>query len=339
MSVGFRSLAGAAVAAAVVVTMAGCGEATDGGKGASKTVRIGWEKTTADAALYHMKDLAAKYGVKVELKEFARHPDIKTAMVNGSIDFGSVTAPDLAFALDSGSKAVTALAGEGRGGDYLQCRKGVNPQSWEDLSVRKYRFKTFAGGIAWLKLMASLHENGIDAEKVGLEKIAGGPPDMALLIKTKEADIGTNVDPFVAQGKINGDSDYCNLDINASKIGSLNALFSAKSSLVKSDPELVEKVLDMYLASVKDLQGDTDLWAKVYESYSGLPADVATQAIAHVKLDVIIPEEEIVTAAAFMLDQGLITRDIETEVRSSLAFDILAKATGKSAEELGKSSS
>jgi ABC-type nitrate/sulfonate/bicarbonate transport system substrate-binding protein len=319
-----------------LATACGNGDVAPGHQAEKPKIRIGWEKTTADASLYYMKELGAERGIDVQLTEFPRHPDIKTALLNGSIDFGSVTAPDLIYSLDSGSDAIRVLAGEGRGGDYLQCRSGVNPTTWKELENSKLRIRTFAGGIAWLKLMVSLSDNHVDTNKLAMEKIAGGPPDMAILIKTKQAEIATNVDPFVARGKLQGDSDYCNLDINKSRMGSVNALFSGRTDFVKTDAGVTEQVLSLYLDSVKKLSTDHALWARVYEEYSGLSDDVAKQAIKKVELDVAVPEENLQFAASFMHENGLVKTDVSDKLDAALNYDVLAKLTGRTADDLGR---
>jgi ABC-type nitrate/sulfonate/bicarbonate transport system substrate-binding protein len=302
----------------------------------ARAVRLAWEKTAMDAVVYHMPELAAAADLQFELREFPRHPDIKTALANGSIDFGTVTTPDLIFNLDAGNTGIIALAGEALGGDYLAMKKGLDLKSWADLRRPDLRIRTFAGGIAWLKFMVSLRDNGIAPASLNIQKIAGGPPDMALILKTGQADVVTNVDPHIAQGVHDGYAAYAPLDINKSSIGGLNAVFATRTSLLKEKPDLVEDVLRVYLRSMELLQGDRTRWLRVYRSYSGLPEDVAKESLSHITLSSNLPQRELVTAAKFMAQEKLAKTDVSGELPKYLNFDLLSKVTKKSPAELGR---
>lgn len=289
-----------------------------------------------DAVIIRMSELAEGTDLEIELSEFPRHPDIATALQNGTIDFGTVTTPDLMFMLDRGGSA-EVLAGEALGGDYLAMRAGTDLNDWADLESGDLRIRTFAGGIAWLKFMASLSDNGIDPESIGAEPIAGGPPDMALLLKTDQADLVTNVDPHVAQGVLEGYAEYAPLDINQSRIGGLNAMFSVRSDLFEDDPELVSRVLNLYVEAHKDLEANPDEWLRVYRSYSGLEEDVARESLSHIELDYSLPQAELIEAANFMHDQGLTEANVSDQLGGHLRYDLLAEATGEDASALGQS--
>jgi hypothetical protein len=115
----------------------------------------------------------------------------------------------------------------------------------------------------------------------------------------------------------------------------LNALFAVRTEVLKQNPALVNKALGLYLASVRDLASDASLWASVYESYSGLPANIASQAIGHVKLNIGMPQKEILAASEFMRQQGLIKQNIQKSVQQSLHYAALAEATGRTPADLG----
>jgi len=329
-----RSRRGVGVALLIAVAMFVAGGTASAQE--ARAVKVGWEKTAMDAVVYNMPQLAGPAKLQLQMQEFPRHPDIKTALANGTIDFGTVTMPDLMFNLDAGNTGIVALAGEALGGDYLAMRKGLDVKTWADLQRPNVRIRTFAGGIAWLKFMVSLRDNRIPVSSLNMNKIAGGPPDMSLILKTGQADVVTNVDPHIAQGVHDGYAEYAPLDINRSSIGGLNAVFAVRTSLLKEKPDLVEAVLRVYLQSMAQLQSDKDTWIRVYRKYSGLPEAVAKESLGRITLTPGIPQKELVTAAKFMAEDKLTKRDVSKELTEYLNYDLLGKITKKGALELGR---
>ena len=80
---------------------------------------------------------------------------------------------------------------------------------------------------------------------------------------------------------------------------------------------------------------DTERWARIYAEKAGLPEPVAAEAIRTTQLDATLPLETIKRISKFLSDNGVITRDVSGEVADNYDYDFLAKATGKSPEQLG----
>jgi hypothetical protein len=76
-------------------------------------------------------------------------------------------------------------------------------------------------------------------------------------------------------------------------------------------------------------------WARIYAEKAGLPEPVAAEAIRTTKLDATLPLETIKRISKFLSDNGVITRDVSGEVGEHYSYEFLAKATGKSPDELG----
>jgi hypothetical protein len=80
---------------------------------------------------------------------------------------------------------------------------------------------------------------------------------------------------------------------------------------------------------------DTARWAKIYAEKAGLPENVAAESIRTTRLDHTLPLESIKRISKFLSDNGVITRDVSGEIAQHYTYDFLAKATGKSPEQLG----
>src|SRR6185437_7111873 len=74
-------------------------------------IKLGWQKVPPLAPNYLMAQEAKKYGLDIELVEFNRYTDMRVALENGSIDFGSFGPGDMALSADTGRSNAVALAG------------------------------------------------------------------------------------------------------------------------------------------------------------------------------------------------------------------------------------
>ena len=80
-----------------------------------------------------------------------------------------------------------------------------------------------------------------------------------------------------------------------------------------------------------------ELYVEVKQSAekAGLPENVAAESIRTTQLDPTLPLESIKRISKFLSDNGVITRDVSGEIAQHYTYDFLAKATGKSPEQLG----
>jgi hypothetical protein len=75
--------------------------------------------------------------------------------------------------------------------------------------------------------------------------------------------------------------------------------------------------------------------ARIYAEKAGLPENVAAESIRTTELDPTLPLESIKRISKFLSDNGVITRDVSGEIGGHYDYDFLAKATGKSPDQLG----
>ena len=61
----------------------------------------------------------------------------------------------------------------------------------------------------------------------------------------------------------------------------------------------------------------------------------AAESIRTTRLDPTLPLESIKRISKFLSDNGVITRDVSGEIAQHYTYEFLAKATGKSPEQLG----
>jgi sulfonate transport system substrate-binding protein len=87
---------------------------------------------------------------------------------------------------------------------------------------------------------------------------------------------------------------------------------------------------------VKIAQADPQRFAKIYAEKAGLPEAVTTEAIRYTRFDVALPLESIRRISKFLSDNGVIARDVSGEVGQYYTYELLSRATGRSAVDLGQ---
>ena len=301
-------------------------------------IKLGWQKVPPLAPNYLMAQEAKKYGLDIELVEFNRYTDMRVALENGSIDFGSFGPGDMALSADTGRSNAVALAGEATGVDLLAKRAGIGKVSWKDLASGQIPFGSFGAGIAWVKTVATMDEHGYDFGKVNEIKIAGTIYDVMQTLKAGSTKVVMDVEPAIAQGVKEGYAEYADeLDINSSSLGGQNALFIANRKMLER-PEVVQLVLRDYVDQITRLQRDPALWTQTYQAYTGIDKSVAEMSLQRVHLGLRFSQDELSNFAKFLVKKGLAKHDsLPDTVRAQYVYDPLAKVTGKSPAELGKS--
>jgi ABC-type nitrate/sulfonate/bicarbonate transport system substrate-binding protein len=104
---------------------------------------------------------------------------------------------------------------------------------------------------------------------------------------------------------------------------------------MEKNRDAVQKLVNSYVSVLELARKDTGRWAKIYAEKAGLPEKVAAESIRTTKLDPTLPLESIKRISKFLSDNGVITRDVSGEIAQHYTYDFLAKATGKSPEQLG----
>jgi ABC-type nitrate/sulfonate/bicarbonate transport system substrate-binding protein len=302
------------------------------------SVKIGWQRIPMLAASYLIGQNAKSHGLNVELIHFNRYSDMRVALENGSIDFGSFGPTDVNVVADAGEPNFVVIAGQAKGGDLIAKKAGMGPVTWDQVAAGKIPFGSFGGGIAWLKTVATMDEKGLDFGKVDEIKVAGTIQDVMQNVKVGKTQVTMNVDPAIAQAVVEGYAEYADeLDINNSKLGGQNSLFAANKKILDK-PAVLDAVLRAYVTETKRLQDDRDLWISTYQEYTGVERKVAELSLQRVHLDLTFSEDHLRNFSKFMYDKGLARKaNLVDRIGKYYNYMPLSKITGKSPEELGKS--
>ena len=103
---------------------------------AEDVVRLGNLKFAHYGAVWYMKEIAPKYGLKIEEKIFAKGLDIIPGILSGDIDIAA-SALDAAIAGRAAGAPVYVVAGFAKGGVRIVGRSDLNLKKISDLKGKK----------------------------------------------------------------------------------------------------------------------------------------------------------------------------------------------------------
>src|SRR5262245_32713313 len=297
-------------------------------------IKQGMLNVPALSPLWLLPEEAGKYNIQIETVMFQRFADARTALVSGDIHLTAFGPQDISLALGQGAKTLVGVAGVGSGNDCLVVRKGEDIKSWNEIADK--RIGIGAGSISWLKFAASAQENGLQYNKLKIVNIVGGGGNYLKALQNKEIDMAEVWQPFCAQGIPDGFSAYPTLDHHrANAVGGLIAVLAGNRPFSEQNRDAVQRLVISYLDVLALAKKDNTRWAKIYAEKAGLPENVAAESIRTTDLDATLPLESIKRISKFLSDNGVITRDVSGEIGEHYTYDFLAKATGKSPEQLG----
>ena len=298
-------------------------------------VKQGMANVPALSPLWLLPEEAAKYNVQVEQVIFQRFADERTALAAGDLDIAAFGPQDIILGLGQGAKSMVGVAGVGSGNDCLLVRKGEDVKDWGGIAPK--RIGIGAGSISWLKFAAAVQENGLDYGKLRIVNIMGGGGNYLKSLQGKEIDLAVVWHPFCAQGITEGWAQYPTITHNATKtVGGLIAILALNRGFMDKQREAAQRLVSAYVDVVKIAQADPQRFAKIYAEKAGLPDSVTAEAIRYTRFDVALPLESIKGIAKFLFDNGVIARDVSGEVAQYHTYEFLARATGRSAADLGQ---
>lgn len=212
--------------------------------------------------------------IDFEIVLFDTSTDIKNAIVSGSIDFGVTGAASVVSGVAQG-EGVTIVASSADGGTRIVAAEHVG--SVEDLAGATIGYPM--GATQEILLKRTLEANGIDpAEDVELVNLPFSDMAGALSSGQVDAFISAEVGPSIA---IEAGAHEL-LSAYDTPILRTNIVLATSTSLIGSDPELVQAVVDTHIAATDHMAANTDEWADGLVADYSLDASVVATAIENI---------------------------------------------------------
>ena len=143
--------------------------------------------------------------------------------------------------------------------------------------------------------------------------------------------------PFCAQAIVDGYGAYPTLDHNHSKtVGGLISVLAVNRPFMEKNRDAVQRLVISYVDVLELARKDTARWARIYAEKAGLPETVAAESIRTTQLDADAAARNPSSASQSSSPTTVSSRaTCRARSREHYAYDFLAKATGKSPDQLG----
>ncbi|MER5935822.1 ABC transporter substrate-binding protein [Streptomyces sp. NPDC001928] len=271
-------LAGPAALTAALLTLSACGAGTTdssaaGGNGSGATVRIavGVDASFAPFFLADAEGLWAKYGVDVQLVQFAKGGDGVDALGAGQVQMAGNSDTTTIGVLQQSPSLRSLLVYE-HSGDYLKVVLGPKIKS-----ASQIKKMAVVPGLSELAATRFLESKGIDPKSV--EFVTADPPEIPALAQKGDVDAFVLWEPWPAKGAELGE-----------KILETTGDYGLSYAhwLLTSDPWLKDntatavKVAQALQEAAKETESDPGAAAKATEKAAKIPAAQTVNAIKEI---------------------------------------------------------
>ena len=293
------------------------------------SLTVGYQKVGHLAPMILIADDLKKQGVEIKLVEFARYADARTALLAGSLDVASIGPADLAIALANGSTNLVGIMGVGSSPKYVIAKKGLKFDSWDDIKGKKIAIAP--GSAVWFQFAATLTEKGIPYNSFNSVNIQGGGANFDAALEKGEVDAIVTWEPFESIPVMKGYGYFAkNLDYSISKsVGAELGMLAASKEVATTKRAAVERVVNAYVAKMKELEASPAKFATAISQLTGLEADVSAEIAKVIKLGPVITPDQIKRQAKAFNELGVIPKDVSGDIEKYWDASFLEAAMKK----------
>ncbi len=299
---------------------------------AQEVVRLGNLKFAHYGAVSYMKELAPKYGLKIEENMFAKGADIYPAVAAGAIDIAA-SAVDGAIAARGNGVPLVVVAGFSNGGARIVVKPGSTIKTVADLKGKKVA--TARGGAHELLLLASLDKAGLTwSDKPGkdVEVLLLGYPELNQALASGLVDAICQSEPQSAIAIARGIGQELNKPYDTPVGVPVRALVMTEKML-KEKPEVAQKVLNLLVEATVAFQKDGALAEKYVRDsvFKGsFTAEEYKASMENAAFSVDIDEKHVQVTTDLMVKYGLGKMANPPKAADWVKLDMLAKAKAAS---------
>jgi ABC-type nitrate/sulfonate/bicarbonate transport system substrate-binding protein len=291
------------------------------------TVTVGYTKTIAALSTMVAERLAPKYGLKIESVVFNNAVDVTTAMVNGQIDVGILTAAHVIRSIDTNLDFLE-IAGNSRGNVSIiaATKLGLKPGDWKGLleatKKKKLRIASSRGSINELLSIAAFVQNGMDVDKdFELVNIANFAQH-AQALRSGEFDLVFCTEP---SGSLMVDEGigirFSKSDITPA--GGVHTNYSVRREWLEKNPAKAKAFLKVMREATEWLNADKDrTLAEARKAFPMKPEALAL-ALGQNKWDMDVALSETQALAKIGVDRKYVSRDVSADLPKVLNDAVL----------------
>lgn len=290
---------------------------------------IGAAKVGHLAPLVAVPALLEPLGVELEIVEFVRYADARTALATGSLDMATVGPADLPIALSQGIETMVALMGVGGSPKYVVARNGLELNSWEDLKGKKVAIAP--GSAVWFQFVATLTEKGIPYNSIEAVNIQGGGANFNQALQRGDVDAIITWEPFESTPVIEGYGYWAeNLDYSTSQaVGAELGMIAASKDAAETKTEALKRFIWAYTTEQNRLAADRTAFAEAVQVWTGISPAIADRIADSIELGAVLSLDQLQRQAKTFHELGVIEKDVSGQIPAFFAADLVAEAAAQ----------
>lgn len=298
---------------------------------AEDVVRLGNLKFAHYGAVSYMKEIAPKYGLKIEERVFAKGLDIIPAIVAGEIDIAA-SALDAAIAGRSGGAPIYAVAGFAKGGARVVGRTDLNLKSIADLKGKKVGVAR--GGAQELLLLAELAKAGLtwsDKEGKDVQIVYLPFADLNQALMAKQIDAMSQSEPQSSQAINKGYGTEIVKPYDTPMGEPIRTLVMTEK-MYNEKPEVAQRVLDCFVEATRTFLANPDLAEKYVREQmfkNQITSEDYRDAMDNAAFTFELPLSHVEATTKAMKDYGVGRMSVVPVAADWTRTDLLAKAVAK----------
>lgn len=309
---------------------------------AQQVVREGLQIGALGALRTTLPEVAGKYGLQFDIKNFGDSTAALRAVDQGDLEIANTTSQHLVRALTEGMDVVW-VAGWGGGYNLLVARKALNLPAHDAAAFKALVEQRKAsaplsiavptGSMEHAALLQYLHTAGIDPDRD--VKIVNIPfPDHARALDGGQVDMAMTLAGFGALAIGTGSATEVE-HMYGGAYGKQEIGFIVPRKLLKSNPDLVQRIIAAHVDAMKLFMGDMDKQVAYEKKYSPFPPNVveATER-NYLRYDYRTNVADLKSMARDLKSLGWAQQDVSARIDSVLDFGPLSKATGLGTDAL-----
>ncbi len=295
---------------------------------AQDVVRIGNLRFAHYGAVFYLKGVAPKYGFSVEEVVFAKGADIYPAMAAGSIDLAA-SAADGAIAARGNGVPIDIVAGLANGGARILVRANSGIGTLADLKGRKVA--TARGGAHDLLFLASVAGAGLtwsDRPGKDVQLSYLGYSDLNQALASGLVDAICQSEPQATAAIQRGGAVELKKPYDT-EIGNPVRALVMTEQMIRTKPDLAERVLKAFVAATRAFQKDPTLAERYVRGtvFKGaLSEDEYRGAMQNASLVVDIDPAQVDVTAKLMARYGIGHMRNPPEAKDWVRLDLLYRA-------------
>ena len=295
---------------------------------AEDVVRLGNLKFAHYGAVWYMKEIAAKHGLKVDEKVFAKGLDIVPAILAGDIDV-SASSLDAAIAGRAAGAPIYVVAGFARGGVRIVGRADLGLKAIKDLKGKAVGVAR--GGAQELCLLAELAKSGLTWSDKGdkdVKLVYLAYADLNGALMGKSVDAMCQSEPQASQAIAKGFGTEILKPYDTAMGEPIRALVMTQK-MHDEKPAVAARVLACFVEATKTFLEKPDVAEKYVRDvvFKGqVTHEEYEQAIGNSPFTYDISLEHVQTTTDLMATYGVGRMDKPPVAKDWVRLDLLAKA-------------